>query len=426
MTDRKAKRLTALEVERLKYEPLTRDGAKRSGPYRVSDRDGLYIAVLESGVKSWRHDYKLHGRRVIVYGTYPVISLEKARDLHIDAKRLIAAGTIPAVHNSKIVSRAESLKAKNAGDNRFKSVGQEWYAAKLKKSEKSKSWKENYTRWLEWCYDAFGGRPLPEIEAADVLALVKKIEAEGKANSAEHCRQLVASVFDYGIKNQRAPHGFNPARAIQGAVFVPDPKHRPKLDVKELPAFLKAIDTHEREDMQLALKLLLHTFTRKNELAEAPWSEIDFDAALWSIPASRMKKRRDHTVPLTAQTLAMFRRLRELSGDSPFVLPSPVDKKRHTHRNALNDALKKIGYDGEKFTPHGARGTAASILSDAGWSKEVVKKQLAHDVDKGTDRAYFRNTLLQQRRNLMRAWSDTLDGLAAGGNVVPIGAGRAA
>jgi integrase len=417
----KAKRLTAARVEHEKYQPLTSDGKPRSGPYRLTDRDGLYLAILPSGVKSWRYDFKLQGRRVIVYGTYPVISLEKARDLHIDAKRLATAGTIPAVHNGKIVSRAESLKAENAGDNRFKTIGEEWYSAELKASPKSKSWQENYSRWLSWCNDAFGSRPLPEIEAADVLALVKKIEAEGKANSAEHCRQVVARVFDYGITNLRAPRGFNPARAIQGAVIVPDPKHRPKLDVKEIPAFLKAIDGHEREDMRLALKILLHCFTRKNELSEAPWSEIDFDAALWSIPASRMKKGRDHTVPLTSQTLTMFRRLKELSGDSPYILPSTVNAKEPIHRNALNDALKKIGYDGEKFTPHGARGTAASILSDAGWSKEVIKKQLAHDDDSGTDRAYFRNTLLQQRRDMLQAWSNTLDGLAAGANVVPIG-----
>lgn len=422
------KKLTAQFVQNRKYVPKHSKGEKNPGQLLINrhpDVDGMYLAILPTGTKSFRYDYRLDGRRVIVYGNFPEFSLEEARNLHIDARRLIKHhGQIPIVHNGKIIAKSERQKA--VKDDRFRAVGDEWYAAKLQEAPKSASWKQNYRRWLDWAYEGIGNRRLSDIEAADILALVKKVAAEGKLNSAENMRRVIASVFDHGIANLLADKGFNPARAIQDAIIVPEPKHRPKLDAKDLPAFLRAIETHEREEMRLALKILIHCFTRKQELGEAVWEEFSLDEGLWTIPPARMKKAREHVIPLSPQVCAMFRRLKELAGDSKYVLPSPDGKEKPVHRNILNDALKAIGYGGDKFTPHGVRGTAASILADAGWDKFIIKAQLAHGEDSATDAAYFRNTYLDKRRELLAFWSNTLDGMATGAKVVPIGAAKSA
>lgn len=421
-------KLTQKQIEHLTYKPLVSSGSGALLPNRVLDEDGMYLAILPGGGKSFRYDFRLGknhagkpSRYVIVYGSFPDTSLQGARELHTDARRLIAKGEIPAVLNGRIVPRKEKQRAgQHSTDKRFKTVGKEWYEAELKAGAKSESWKANYSRWLGWACEEFGERPLPEIEPADVLSLLRKIEARGHAKSAEELRRVISRVFNHGIVSLRAT--VNPAEPLKRVIKVPDAVHHPKLEAAELPAFLKAIDTHPQENMRLALKILIHCFTRKQELCETPWTEIDLEEALWHIPEARMKKKRDHKIPLSPPVVAMFRRLKELAEGSPYVLPSCDSPDEPVGRMALNLALREIGYDGERFTPHSARGTAVSILSDAGWEKDVIKKQLAHESDNATDAAYFRNTLLPQRKKMLEFWSATLEGLAAGGaKIVPIG-----
>jgi integrase len=263
---------------------------------------------------------------------------------------------------------------------------------------------------------------LPEIGAAEVLRLIKRV-AKTKATSAEWLRQTVSRVFAYGIRTLRAPKGFNPAEAVRGAIIVPDQKHHPKLTVKELPSFFADLEKHEApEAMKLGIKIMLHCFPRKNELAGAPWNEIDFDAGLWTISAERMKMKREHKIPLSPQVLGYFRRLRELEPGSAFVFPSPQKRgARPINGQGFNFLLNDMDYQ-DRLSPHGMRATVASALADAGFDVHVVDAQLAHEQKSKTSRAYFRNEYLEQRRALLSAWSSMLDGYAAGGsNVVPIG-----
>lgn len=418
------KPLSAKRVEQAKYEPLASNGRTNPGallPNRIPDKDGLYLAITPHGAKSWRYDFRfpsgVNGRRcVLVYGKWPAVSLEKARKLHDKAKELLAEGKNPALQK-----RIEKQRRNQLGDNTFRSVGQEWYAAELRAASKSAAWEQNYSRWLKWAYEDFGNRALPDIEAADVLALVKRIEQSGKAASAEYCRQTVARVFDYGITQLRAPRGFNPAAAISGAVIVPDRKHHEKLNANELPDFLKALDGYTGpEALKLGVKILLHIFPRKVELSEAPWAELDLDAGLWSIAKERMKTKKDHVIPLSPQVVAMFRRLKELAGDAALVFPASHDPKKPMPKDRLNRVINEVGYEG-KFTPHGARGTAASILADAGYDVAVIDAQLAHSKKDQTQAAYFRNTYLDKRRELLCVWSSMLDNYASGGaKVIPI------
>lgn len=413
--------LTAKAVEKAKYQLLASKGSGSLLPNRIPDKDGMYLAITPHGAKSWRYDFRFpagsHGRRcVLVYGKWPAVSLEKARKAHEKAKELLAEGKNPA-----LLKRIEKQRSKQQGDNTFRSIGEEWYAAELRASSKSEAWKQNYKRWLSWAYEDFGNRALPEIEAADVLALVKRIEQSGKAKSAEYCRQTVARVFDYGITNLRAPRGYNPAAAISGAVLVPERKHHKKLEPGDLPAFLAALDGYKGpESLKLGVKILLHCFPRKVELIEAPWSELDLDAGLWSLGAARMKMKRDHVIPLSPQVVAMFRRLKVLAGDAALVFPAFHDPKKPIPHDRLNRVINEIGFEG-RFSPHGVRSTAASILADAGHDVAVIDAQLAHAKKDQTQAAYFRNTYLEKRRELLTVWSSMLDAFASGGaKVIPI------
>lgn len=419
--------LTPLQVERAQYtEQRTASGAQIGN--RLADGDGLYLFVTPTNAKSWRMDYRFPKggkKRVIVFGRFPAMPLKEARAAKLQAKLLLHQGRDPAAERRQIAEAAKQAEEESKNRNIFRAVAQEWYDEEQQARAKSESWKANMSRWISWANEDFGNKPLPEIEASDVLALIKRIAKE-YPTSAESCRQVVSRVFNYGIRTLRAAKGFNPAEAIKGAVIVPPKKHHPKLTVKELPQFLRDLDAHDApERLKLGIKILLHSFPRKNELAGAPWKEIDLDADLWTVDAQRMKMRKEHTIPLSPQVKAMFQRLRELSGDSPFVFPHHQRQDEPMDGEAFNHIIRKMKWQ-DRITPHGTRATAASALADAGFDVNHIDAQLAHEQKSMTGRAYFRQSYLEQRRALLRAWSDMLDGLATGAKVVPIGAGKAA
>src|SRR6185503_10243433 len=372
--------LTALEVKRLRYQELRSQGAKNAGtllPNRIPDANGLYLSIsppserYPEGVKSWRWDFRFNGRRCVTcYGQWPTLTLEKARDLHLDAKRMVASGSLPAVMNGKIVSKTEKLKASSVGDSRFRVVGEDWYQAEQRAAEKggkplSDSWKENFRRWLDLLYQDLGEMRLPDIEAPHALAIIKRIEAGGHAASAEFVRQTGSRVFHHGSLQLLAPKGFDPFAAVRGAVKVPKKRHHPKLRPEEIPVYIDVVkNSAVPEDVKLGLLILLHTFPRSTELTATPWTEIAGD--LWTIPSSRMKKDREHVVPLSPSVQAMFARLRELAEGSPWVFPSPQNPREHRNRNTFNRTLRQLGFK-DRFSPHSARSTAVSILADSGY-----------------------------------------------------------
>lgn len=424
----KPKKITALHIERAK--PAT-DAAGNPRATTLTIGRGLFLYITANNGKSWRYQYRLNGRRVIVYGQYPDVSLAQADELHTDARRLIAAGQIPAMFKGKVIAKLD--RAAQGIDNRFRAVARDWYRAKLKAARKSgnplsDSWRDNIKRWLRLANTSFGNKLLSNVDDGDVLALLKNMDSKGRSASAEALRQVLGYLFDWGMLNRRRPQGFNPATALKGAIIVPDKKHRHKLDLKEIGPFLRAIDdSDELEELKLGLKLLLHTFVRRTELIFTPWSEIQGDT--WTVPAARMKMGREHVIPLSTQAQAMFSRLKELANGSRYVFPAVrnvlpdgtrvYDPTRPRHLHTFNLALNRLGYKGI-FSPHGVRATAASILADRGYQREVVDAQLAHAEDNQTIAAYFRNKYLDQRRTMLQDWSDLIEGLAAGANVVPI------
>jgi integrase len=250
------------------------------------------------------------------------------------------------------------------------------------------------------------------------VPILERIMARGNLRSAELVRKMIGSIFDYAIGKLIIERGTNPARSLSGFVNPPKPVHHPKLTPAELPAFLSAIDSLETEKRtKIALKLLMHLFTRKGELTNARWPEFDLDGGLWRIPPTRMKGKVEHLVPLSPQVVAMFLELKELAGDSDLVFPGQGGRKP-IHRGLLNVAIDRMGYKG-RFSPHGTRSTAATILSEAGWDSDVVDRQLSHIERDQVKGSYIRPEFIEERKRLMAAWSDMLDGYASGAKVIP-------
>jgi integrase len=258
------------------------------------------------------------------------------------------------------------------------------------------------------------------VTVSDVERLIGTVKGKRGAKSAECVRLTLAGIF------KAAPRSLglgNPARDLAGTIEIPKakPKGRP-LSAKEIPVFMEAADRYPaRTQTKLAVRLLMLTFSRKRELIEAPWSEIDLDGAQWVIAASRMKSDKPHIIPLSRQALECFKRLKELAGNSPsYVFPNLGDPKKPMGGSTMNKFFKEIGYGGERFTPHGARSTASTALNSQGWSADAIERQLAHSERDLVRAAYNHSDHMQERQRMMQAWADYLDGLCSGASVANI------
>jgi integrase len=306
--------------------------------------------------------------------------------------------------------------AEIAGDT-VKALAESWYAQKG--PHRSASWRDNVRRWLDQdVYPPIGSWAITAVKPADVLDLVKRVANERGARSAEYLRQMLAQVYEHAIHNLRATT--NPARDVRGAIERPAPKHREPLSANEIPDFLEAVDAYSgRLSSKLAIKVLLLTFVRKSELIGATWEEIDFNRAEWRIPGERMKMKGPHIVPLSRQAAECFRELKALSSGSAFVLPNIGSLKRPMGASSLNVAFERMGY-GERFTPHGVRATASTILNEQGFRPDVIERQLAHAERNRIRAAYNHADYVEERRAMMQQWADYIESLCAGADVTPI------
>lgn len=252
----------------------------------------------------------------------------------------------------------------------------------------------------------------------DVERLVRQIAEKRGAKSAHYARLMLAGVFKSLPRNLGVG---NPARDVAGVLELPKGKPRGRaLSAKEIPAFLEAADRYPgRTATKLAVKLLMLTFVRKRELVEAPWEELDLKRGEWVISAQRMKMAKPHIVPLSRQAVECFEKLQPLAMGSKFVFPNLGDPKRPMSGSTLNKVFDEIGYRG-RFTPHGARSTASTALNAQGWNADAIERQLAHTERDLVRGAYNHFDYLEERRRMMQAWADYLDGLSAGANVTPI------
>lgn len=388
-------------------------------PVKLFDSGGLYLLMNPSGGRWWRLKYRRAGReRGISLGVHPQVTLKEARSRRDEARRVIACGGDPSV------TRRE---AKAARAHTFEGIATEWLALQEKPPANSKqpalaAVSLCKLRWMleTFLFPEIGHRPLGEIAAPELLAALRKIEGRGAHDTAHRTKQLAGRVFRYAVATGRAER--DPSGDLRGALAPVVVRNRAAItEPAQIGQLLRAIDSYQGQPVTLAaLKLAPHVFVRPGELRAAEWREIDFEGALWRLPPERMKMREAHVVPLSTQALAILRELRALTGTGRYLFPSIRTLSRPLSENSLNASLRRLGYSKDEMTTHGFRALASSSLNEQGWAPDLIELQLAHAERNKVRAAYNRASRLTERRKMMQQWSDWLDTVRAGGNVVAL------
>ncbi len=386
--------------------------------YKVVDRDGMYVAVQTSGSVIFRYDYRINGRReTLTLGRYgPAgLSLARAREKLIDAKRTILEGRSPAQEKQREKRRIKEAKS-------FGEFGERW----LKEARMADSTRAMRRSIFERdILPTFRNRLLTEIFAEDLRAMCAKVKARGAPATAVHVRDIVKLVYAFAIL-----HGekvANPAEEVGPAsiaTFVPKDRALSPAEIRVMLGQLEHVPT--LPTIRLGMKLFLLTMVRKSELQDATWDEVDFENAVWSIPKERMKRSKAHNVYLSEQALDIFVALKTCAGNSRFVLPSRYDADAPMSRatfNRITTAVvvraNKEGLPLEPFTVHDLRRTGSTLLNELGFNSDWIEKCLAHEDGRSSRGIYNKAEYEHQRRHMMQQWSNLVDAWTAGQKYTP-------
>lgn len=402
-----------------------RQAKAREKPYKLGDSGGLYLQIMPNGAKHWRLKYRVHGKeKKLAIGTYPATSLKMARERRDAARAELAEGKDPSREKQR-----RDIQAKADAGNTFALIAAEFIAHR--KADGRQAWAPATAAKNEWLIaqlaPTLGPLPITDIEPPEVLHAVRKIEARGNLESARRALQLASGVFRYAVATARLRS--DPTRDLKGALRSPEVTHRAAiLDPVKLGELLRAIAGYGGHyTTKFALELAPHVFVRPGELRQAQWSEFDFEKAVWSIPAERTKMRKPHHVPLSRQSVDILKRLHAVRTAGSYVFPSGRTPKRPMSENTLNAALRRLGFTSDEVSAHGFRSTASTMLNEAQdpktgrplWSADAIEKALAHgDADK-VRAAYHRGQHWAERVDMAQWWSDHLDTLRKGADVVP-------
>lgn len=398
--------------------PLTDNKCKslkpQKTPYKTADSQGLFLLVMPNGSKYWRLKYRyLDKEKLLSIGVYPEVSLAEAREATTEARKTLKAGQDPS-----LVKKEKKRQLVLNSENNFEAIARDWH------NNYSVRWSNNYSNEVihhleRDIFPYMGKRPIKDITPLELLEVIKRVEARGALDMAKRDLQLCGQVFKYAV-----PHGFvshNIAQDVVGALKPRKVKHFASLSIDSLPEFLRVLD---HNDVRLyphtkrAVRLLMLTFVRTNELIGAKWNEIDFKNAQWDIPAERMKMRNPHVVPLSKQALELLKTQYEETGRWEFVFPNQVRPMKCMSNGTILKALERLGYKGQ-MTGHGFRALAMSTIKEQlGYRHEVVDRQLAHAQRNKVDAAYDRAQFLKDRKKMMQEWADYLDAIAVKSEIV--------
>jgi len=402
----------------IRIKPLSeikvRNAKPQESAYKLFDGGGLYLFITPSGGKLWHFKYRFDNKeKKLTFGSYPEISLLDARQRRDDARKLLSNGVDPgAVRKAQKQAKVEETET-------FEVIAKEWL-------ERFKSkWQEEYAdkimHRLELnVFSWIGSRPIKDIKAPELLSVLRRMESRGALELAHRTRNICGQVFRYAVATGRADR--NPAEDLKGALSPVKTIHRAAIiEPKEVGNLLRAIDSYQGTFVvQCALKFAPLVFVRPGELRHAEWSEINFENAEWNIPASKMKMKEAHLVPLSRQAIEILKQLHTLTGSGRYLFPSERTPQRPMSENAILVALRIMGYPKEEMSGHGFRAMARTILDEVLQVRpDFIEHQLAHAVRDPNGRAYNRTAHLNERRKMMQTWADYLDGLKVGAKVLP-------
>jgi integrase len=387
--------------------------------YKLADGDGMYLLVAASGGKRWRLKYRFGGKeKLLALGTYPDVSLAEARNKRHEARNQLAHGIDPGAERKAL----KEVQAKQAAviENSFEVVAREWHL------KFSGQWSQGHAgtiidRLTRDVFPWMGSKPISEVEPVDILAVLRRVESRGALETAHRIRTICGQVLRYAVATGRAKR--DSAADLRGALPPAGGKHHAAMtDPKEVAELLRAIDGFKGTfHVKCALQLAPLLFVRPGELRQMEWSEIDLAEAQWTIPAEKMKMKQSHIVPLAQQAVAILRELKPLTGTGRFVFPCHRSPLRPMTNNAVNAALRRMGYASDEMTGHGFRAVARTILDEVLQVRvDFIEHQLAHAVRDPNGRAYNRTAHLSERKKMMQMWADYLDGLKTGPRVLSL------
>jgi integrase len=380
-------------------------------PKRLFDGGGLYLEVSPAGGKLWRFKYRVAKReKRLAFGIYPEVSLKDARVKRDEARKLLAAGVDPSAQR-----KAAELQSASG----FEAVAREWFA------KFSPGWSEDHAdrilrRFERDIFPWMGARPIGEITAPELLTALRRVENRGVVETAHRAMQNCSQVFRYAVATGRAER--DPTFDLRGALPPVRANHFASItEPKAIGELLRSINGYKGSFItQCALRLAPLVFVRPGELRRAEWTEFDLDAAEWRIPASKMKMRVIHVVPLSGQAVSILRELHPLTGTDKYVFPGTRTKDRPMSENTVLAALRRMGYGTNDMTGHGFRSMASTILNEQGWNRDAIERQLAHAERDNVRAAYNYAEHMPERRKMMQQWADYLDKLKAGAEVIPL------
>ncbi|WP_321146863.1 tyrosine-type recombinase/integrase [Providencia alcalifaciens] len=384
--------------------------------YTLTDSDGLFLYIHPNGSKYWRFRFRFGGKQhLMAFGIYPEISLADARERRDAARKQVALGIDPRELKKEL--KEEQQKEFNT----FEKVARDWHAT-------NKKWIESHShRVLKSLEDnifaAIGKRNIAELKTRDLLEPIKAVEMSGRLEVAARLQQRVTAIMRYAV--QSGLIDYNPAQDMAGAVATGKRVHRAALELKRLPEFLQRIDDYKGRPLtKLAVKLTLLVFIRSSELRFARWEEIDFENAIWTIPAEReaiegvkhshrgSKMRTPHLVPLSRQSIEILKQIYQFSGNHELIFIGDHNPRKPMSENTVNNALRVMGYDTKtEVCGHGFRTMACSSLIESGlWSKDAVERQMSHQERNSVRAAYIHKAEhIEERRLMVQWWADYLD-----------------
>lgn len=386
----------------------------KSKTYRKHDRDGLCIQVSPTGTKTWFYRFRLHGKEDMYrIGRYPEVGLKDARNELLIARELVEKKHINPKHH------ARQMKAQAAADasNTFQAVAEDW----IEERAMEMAWSPRYRAQVEKVLKAdvfpdLGSLPVKSITPAQVLEILDRIVERDAPRVARNVLTWSQMIFNHAITKLKAEA--NPAAPL--SVKVPKTKSHRHLKREEIAAFLSGLETDVGKRVtKINLMLLLYLAPRPSELRLARWEEFDLDAAEWRVPEHRMKmKDHDHVVPLPEQAVALLRELKEITGKREYLFPNSRTPRKPMNDGTTNNVLRRLGLS--DFSSHGFRSTMSTHLNEMGFDGDWIERQLAH-TSRNQSRATYNNAVYKdQRRTMLQAWADFVDGLHDGSNVVPI------
>jgi integrase len=376
---------------------------------KISDGGGLYLLVQPSGSKLWRMGYRFQGKqKTLAFGIYPAVSLADARTCRNKAQLQLRAGEDPA----------GMAKAKKTASITFSAVAEEWRAVKVVAEGKAAS-TVALTRWAVGILnDGIGDRPISDIEAPDLLAVLRRVEAAGRHQSVTRLRAIASTIFRFGIASGYCKR--DPAADLRGVLTSKASKaHAAVTDPAAVGELMRAVDGYERiPTLRLALQFLALTFVRPGELCAAQWSDIEGN--VWNVPAGRMKMRIAHRVPLSRQAVAILDELRLITGKRAHLFASPMKPGQPLGTQRLNHVLDEIGFEHDRHVAHGFRSMFSTVANESGkWSPDVIEASLAHSL-RGVRGIYNRSLYWPERVALAQWYADHLDELHGRGEVVAL------